>query len=272
MSHAESITDDPPEPEIEVADLRATLDLLDEENRRLRDEVARIHQQRYRNTAIGLAAIGFAAVVAAILFPDARAILFTIGAIGLFSAVLVHCLTPESVITAHVGERVYTAMATNEASICDALGLADIARYVNYDDEVRLFVPHLEGTESPPDIDGPFVTDAEHQGLLLVPTGAPLFEMLESVSTDLTADALADAVTEQFELARQVVPEVTDSRATFAVAGSYLGDLDRFDHPIASLLAVGLASALATPVELTVEPAADTRYDWLITCRWSAES
>lgn len=261
--------------DIDQAEHNATLELLEEENRRLRQEFARARQQRYRYTALGLAAIGFVAVLAGVVFADVRGILFALGATGLFAGILVYYLTPDAVISAEVGERVYTAMATNEAAIADALGLADVSRYIPYDGDVRLFIPHLTEDDPPESVDGPFVTEQDRQGLLLMPTGTLLFEVLERTDPTLdenppamVAEYLADAATEQFELARSVSVESSEKQVTVAVSGSTMGDVDRFDHPLASLVAVGLARATQHLVEVTVVSADDDRYDWLLTYRW----
>lgn len=269
------MSDEPSPDDLDQRELTATLELLEEENRRLRAEFARARQQRYRYTALGLAAIGFAAILAGAIFADVRDVLFALGATGLFAGVLVYYLTPDAVISADVGERVYTAMATNQAAIADSLGLADVSRYVPYNGEVRLFIPQLPESDLPDEINGPFITDHGGDGLLLVPTGSPLFEVLERSTPTIVegpparvAEHLADAVTDQFELAHSVSTDHGEHHITFAVSGSTMGDVDRFDHPLSSLLAVGLAHALDQVVELEVTGATDDRYEWTVTCRW----
>lgn len=58
--------------------------------------------------------------------------------------------------------------------------------------------------------------------------------------------------------------------ATFGVAGSALGPVDRFDHPVASFAGVALAAELSVPVAVSVRAAAGDRADYLVTCRWPA--
>jgi hypothetical protein len=55
---------------------------------------------------------------------------------------------------------------------------------------------------------------------------------------------------------------------TVAIDESVYGPLDRFDHPVASVLAVGLAEGLETPVTLEETTAADDRAEYLLTYRW----
>lgn len=57
---------------------------------------------------------------------------------------------------------------------------------------------------------------------------------------------------------------------TFGVAGSTLGPVDRFDHPVASFAGVALAAELSVPVAVSVRTGDDDRADYLVTCRWPA--
>lgn len=270
---------DEQDPDAEV-DHAARAELLAEENRRLRSEYARSQQSKYRQTAYGLAAVGVLAVLGGILFPTGREVLFALGATGLFGAVLTRYLTPTTFVAADVGERVYAAMATNEQAIADELGLTGDPVYVPDDANVAaLYVPQHSERDVPDASAGPIVIDEGSRGLLLEPTGASLFAEFERALTGDLADAppvlveqLADGVVEQFELASAVEPDVdpANGRVTFEVVESSFGDLDRFDHPVASFFAVGLVAALDRPVTVDVT-AADDRVDWLVTCRWDVD-
>ncbi|WP_455449633.1 hypothetical protein [Natrinema thermotolerans] len=262
-------------------ELAARAELLERENRRLRDEYARARQSQYRRTAAGLALIGICAVPLALLVPSARDVLFALAGVGLFGGVLTYYLTPGSFVAAEVGERIYAAMAANEAAVADELGLGADRVYVPTDDPsgTRLYVPQHATGDVPDDLEGPILTAPESRGLALEPTGRPLFEAFEDALADDLATApeplaaqLADGLVEQFELAGGAEPDVdvAADRATVAVTDSAFGDVDRFDHPIASFLAVGFAGGLEEPVRLQVA-AGDDRSDWLITCRWDDE-
>ncbi|UTF54835.1 hypothetical protein NGM29_06100 [Natronosalvus rutilus] len=264
-------------------DRRAQLEVLAEENRRLRTEYARARQSRYRQTALGLAAVGLVAVLGGLVFPDGREVLFVLGATGFFGGVLTYFLTPAHVVAADVGERVYAAGAANGAALVEALGLSETRRYVPMAGSVRLFVPH-----SPDDVltdlsdhaeAGPFLLD-DPRGLLLEATGQRLFDEFErALSGDLAATPtplttqLTDGLCEHLELARhaEVDVDADRGRATIAITESAFGDVDRFDHPIASFLVVGLATGLDRPVTLEVAPG-DDRADWLVTCRWDSDN
>uniref|UniRef100_A0A8A2VL03 DUF7982 domain-containing protein n=1 Tax=Haloterrigena alkaliphila TaxID=2816475 RepID=A0A8A2VL03_9EURY len=261
-------------------ELAAQVELLADENRRLREEYVRARQSRYRSTALGLAAIGVVAVLGGILFPDAREVLVALGATGLFGALLTYYLTPGRVVAADVGERVYAAGAANAAAIADELGLRDERVYVpGGTAPARLYVPQHADAALPEERAGPIVVD-DARGLLLEATGAELFREFERALTgDLAAEPtplaaqLTDGLVEQFELARSAAPDVdaADGRATIAINDGAFGSIDRFDHPIPSFLAVGFAAGLDRPVRLEVAPG-DDRADWLVTCRWGLEA
>ena len=265
----------------EYRDLAARAELLTEENDRLRAEYARARRAQYRKTAIGLAAVGALAVGGGLLFPGNRDVLFVLAATGFFGALLTYYLTPGQFVTAEVGERVYAKLAANHEALATELGLRDEGIYVPDDDLERasLFVPRYREYELPADDDGPIVTDDRSRGLVLEATGSGLFREFErgltgdlATATTPLAVQLADALVEQFELVRSADPDVdaADGRVTVALEGSALADVDRFDHPAASFLAVGFAVGLDRPISLEVDRG-DDRADWLVTCRWEPD-
>lgn len=260
--------------------LAAQVDLLADENRRLRDEYVRARRSQYRRTAAGLALLGVIAALAGLAVPAGREVLFVLGATGLFGGLLTYYLTPERFVAASVGDRVFAALAGNHEALIDELGLRDERYYLPGEagSGPRVFVPQRTVHELPDARDGPIVTDDASRGLLLEPTGERLRDAVVDAAADPDASAppalaaqLADAVVEQFELARSVEPDVDAERVTFAVADAAFGPLDRFDHPIPSVLAVGLATGLDRPIELSVDPG-DDRADWLVTCRWADDA
>ncbi|WP_276253265.1 bZIP transcription factor [Halomontanus rarus] len=266
----------------EIVRLTARNELLSEENERLRSEYARARRSQYRTSATALAGLGTLALVGGLLLPDARETLFVLAAIGLFVGVVTYYLTPTQFVSADVGERVYANLAANEAAIAGELGLYDQRLYLPGDELRRgiLYVPQHPEFELPADPDTTFLTARGERGIALETTGSALFEEFERTltaelaSTPVTlASQVVDGLVEQFELARSVDSDVDAEagRATFAVDGSAFGDVDRFDHPIASFLAVSFAVGLDRPITLEVAPA-EGGADWLVTCRWEPDS
>ena len=258
-----------------AAERDARIEALEAENARLRSEYTRLRHTGYRRTVIGLAAIGGVAAVGGVVFPDVRGVLFALGATGLFAAVLTVWITPERFVSADVGERIYTALAaTHDAAIAE-LGLEGTPVYVPGDRGPRLYIPQQATDEHPPadaDLTETFVVDAEAgHGLSVTPTGAPLIEELQGIQTlpargEELAVTLADAVVEVFGLADGVDADVDAEagRAVFEVDAPVYGEPARFDHPIGSVLAVGLAVGLEAPVHVDI---AETE-PLVVVCRW----
>ena len=270
-----------------AADLAAQVELLAAENRRLREEYVRARQTTHRRTALGLFAVGALAVLGALALPGSRDVLLALGGTGLFAGVLTYYLTPERFVAAETGERVYAALAATGAQLVAELGLRDDRVYVPVGETgagVRLFVPSRSAFAVPPrdELDSLFVVtdDDRERGVSLSPTGAGLYREFESAMVGTVeehpaalADQLADALAEGFELVESASADADPERgrATVEVAGSVYGPVDRFDHPVASLFAVGLAATLDRPVSLDVTPAEDGPADYFVTCEWDAD-
>lgn len=262
----------------EVADVETRLETLKTENERLREAVSAAHQRRYRLTAIGFAVVGSLALVGAALFPDERTVLVALGGTGLFGTVLTYFLTAERFVSASVGERVYGALADNEAAIVDDLALQGEPTIVPTEQRAvpaALFVSRTPGSVPPDaaDLSAPFVT-GDQPGLLLTPTGVGLYRDLLDSATTLPetpvgiATTVGDALVEQFELVDAVEVDAEAERVTMAVDGSAYGPVDRFDHPVVSVVATALAVEHQRPVTFSVTEA--DRADWLVTCRFES--
>ena len=267
----------------DTATLRAEIDVLREENRRLRAEYARARQSEYRRVALVLVGVGLLSVLGGLLVTSAQTVLFALGGTGVFIGALTYYLTPERMQPASVGQAVYGAMARTQSSAAAELGLADERVYVPLEGDgettVRLFVPQSASFEVPDDdaFSDVFVLgdDDRQRGIATHSTGQELFERFEETqSGSLDADpesvatTLAGALVEQFEVLDATEVETEDERVTVAVSGSAYGPVDRFDHPVPSLLAVGLAQGLDRPISVTVDRADDRRADALVVCRW----
>ncbi len=250
-------------------------DELVAENERLRAQYARAKQAEYRRSALGLAGVGGLAALAAVLFPSVRDVLFALAATGGFAAVLTYYLTPERVVPASVGERVYAAWAENAATIAAELGLEGTERYVPGDAGVRLFVAQGEGPV-PEELDGVFQAEEDGtRGIALRPAGDALFEEFEATLTGglaeragPLADQLAEGVAESFELVERADADADAGGATLAVEGSAYGDVTRFDHPVASLFAVGLARGLDKEIEVETVATPDGPAEYVVRASW----
>jgi hypothetical protein len=289
-------TEDPAQPDSEEPqspndrdELEAQVELLTEENRRLREDYVRARRSRYRRTAIALAVVGLIAVGSGLVFLDSQAVLFALGGTGIFVGVLTWYLTPEQFVAASVGERVYAAFAETGTALTTELGLQDTHIYIPWDEtagsaatQVRLFIPQQAEYDLPAatDLDSVFViTDQEtERGVALYPTGGPLFREFERALADdlraspsTLADQLVDGLVEQFELVETTTSEIDadHDQVVIGVSGSVYGSADRFDHPIASFLGVGFAVGLDRPITVEAETVEGDRADVLVTCSWS---
>lgn len=270
-------------------ELRAQLDVLEEENRRLREEYVRARQTQYRRAALGLGVVGLVALAGAALFSSVRDILLVLGAIGVFAAVLTYYLTPERFISAEVGERIYAMLATNESRLAGELGLTETRVYVPIEaseatarEPARLYVPQRPNYELPSEEDLQSVLvvgeDERTRGLSLAPTGAGLFREFEQALAGPLGDTpsevttqVTDALVEDFELVDAAEADTENGRVSIRVTGSAYGEPDRFDHPVESFVAVAVATALAEPVT-SETTSGEEAGSFTVTCRWETEA
>ncbi len=236
-------------------------------------------RRQYRGLAAVLFVIGVAFLGFAVL-ADATEVVFVIGGIGVFGGVLSYYLTHDRFVAAEVDERVQAAAARNYEGIRADLGLSGRRIYVplgtHADDdtdqphldrnEVRLYIPKqseldLQDVTEPP-ADSVVVTNSTAiSGLSLHPSGSGLFAAFRSaLNTPLETDPqglhqqLSDAVVEEFDLARSVTAELSPEgdRMSVTFSGVLYDTHPRFDHPLVSIFAVGLAVGLDSPVETTI--------------------
>lgn len=265
----------------EREDLLAQVEALRAENDRLRAAYRDAQRQRYRRTAGGFGAIGVLALIGAALLPGVRTILLALGGTGVFAAVMTLYLTPESFVPASIGEAVSQTYSENAAAMAADLGLSETRLYLPTADDVRLYLPQHSDYDIPDSeaLSTPFVTtdNDRSRGLSLAPSGLSLYESFEQAHSGpvpeapaALARALSDAAVEQFELVDTADPDVETGRVALGVSGSRISPLSALDHPLTSLVAVGLATQLGHPVEVAVEEPNDDRYDALLIYSWEA--
>ena len=271
---------------LDRADLTTRIEQLEAENRRLRRSVEDTRQQQYRGIATGLVAVGI--VCGLIGFATNRSdVLFALAGIGLFSGVLTYYLTPDRVVAADIGTRIYAATAGSYESICADLGLSDRRVYVpvgstHNEAAVRLFVPQQTTMEVPDGEtlkSGAFIAETQSgtYGISVHPTGGGLFAAFQTVldgplesDPQVLARQLSDAVVEDFELARSVATDADADQGRLSVrfVDPLYESRSGFDHPLVSFFAVGLAVGLAAPVETTT-----TNTDpFSVTFHWETEA
>ena len=274
------------------AALTSRIGQLEAENRQLLRSVADTNNQQYRGTARGLIAVGL--LCGAVGFATAGSdVLFALAGIGLFSGVLTYYLSPDRIVAADLGSRIYAATAQSYDELCADLGLSDRRLYVPVEstqsaDAVRLFVPQQASMEPPTEETlqtGTFVVDSQtgSYGLAVHPTGGGLFGAFRTVqdgplepAPQAVAEQLSDAIVEDFELAQSVAIDTVDTdgdtdsdwgRLSVRFVDSLYEPRSGFDHPLVSFFAVGLAVALDAPIEATVTDTAP----FSVSLRWEID-
>jgi len=158
--------------------------------------------------------------------PAFETLLFVWGGTALFVAFLLRFVMTGSTVSSSVTTDIYTAMAANARRLSPA---AD-HEYVPGSDGITLVAGDRE-------------FDATGERLLRTHDGltAP-----ETVSDQLSV--LIDVLVNDLELAARATATIDGERATVTVTGSRVGTAELFDHPVASVIGVGLARGLETPV------------------------
>ena len=280
----EAAQDEETEP-ARAEELAVELEYVQAENRRLRELYAHSRRTNYQRTALGLTIIGVIAIGGALILPDSRSILLSLGAIGLFSGVLTYYLTPERFIAADIGKQVYETLSSNELRLTEELSLTENQVFVPVDapEYARLFIPQHEQYEVPPSeaLANVLVIpdDPQQRGISFTPSGSNLYEEFTgsrsgtppNVPTEILSE-LTDGLVELFEIVDSTALDLdTESgRASVTITNSAYGGSTQFDNPAASFIAVGLASALETPISVTIT-AGNSDEEFTATYRWSVE-
>lgn len=209
-----------------------------------------------RSVTLGFVALGVIAVAAAAAIPANRSVLIALAGTAWLGALLTRLVVRTPGHPALVAESVHAAHESTIDRLAIELDLSGPAVYVPTGTDVRLYVPRTDGPP-PDDLSDALVTAAGARGLSVAPVGAALLARLDeprsAESTDERLRRLSEAVVDRFELAGGIEWTRDDERVAFTVTAPSIDDLGRRDHPVVSVLAVGLAEHLDRPVGTTVE-------------------
>ena len=256
-------------------ELERRVERLRARNERLRNGIDGSRRHRLRLTALGFVGLGILSFAAGLVTSTGQSVLFALAGVGLFAGLLTRTVRGSRFVESGDAERVYATCATNYEALVADRDLATDRWYVPTDDDrIRLFVP-ADSTEASPSLGDRSGIGFDRRGLVLEPIGTDFArEVAETGSETPTTptamiEQLSDALEARFEFATAVEPivDVEDGRAEIAVSDSAFGPVDRFDHPVASILAAGLTDVLERPVRLEVTDETD-RGEWLVRCEW----
>ena len=260
-------------------ELEHRVERLRARNERLRDGVDNSRRHRLRLTALGFVGLGALSFAAAFVLPNGQEVLYALAGVGLFAGLLTRSVTGSRFVESGDAERVYATCAANYETILARRDLETARWYLpTEDDRVRLFVPDDSDAVPRPTESSASVGFGE-DGLVLEPVGTEFVREVVATGSDATetpaatVEQLSDALEARFEFVTGAEPavDVDRGRAEIAVSGSAFGAVDRFDHPVASTLAVGLARVLERPIRLEVTDDTD-RGEWLVRCEWDADA
>lgn len=187
------------------------------------------------------AVLGVVLVGGGVAVPAYETVLVAWGGTALFVALFLGLVAPEPTVPATVAADIHTVAAARARE----RGAGPSGRYVPTETGVRL------------------VPDGE-------PVGARLLATVAIGDTEATpstrAAALVDALVHHLELADRAEATVGESRAELT-ARSRLATDELYDHPVASVFAVGLAETVDRPVAVETSV---TDEGLVVTCRWDA--
>jgi len=256
-------------------------------NNELRADSLRARFARYRALSAALMGAGLGVLLIGLIFGMENIVgatiastLVILGGIGLFTGIFTYYLTPERFVTATV----VTAVCRSLDSVSQSMQGEWTKPVYTYDpesgsaNEVRLeLVSNLESTDRGPITEElgrprpdeiPGITAAK-----VAPTGMFLYREArlsltqEVGSTNERILSLAETLDSPLGLVDNLEATWDSSRLSVRIADSACGPIDRFDHPVVSLLACGLAIETESSVVCETERVEATDFDWEIVCR-----
>lgn len=242
-----------------------------------------IGRSRYVRAALLLGVAGLLFLGLGVVFPDSQSVLFSLAGTAVVGAILISALTPRTTVPAEVGDALDATLNANERAMVDEFGLRGDRQYRPVGAgtaDVRLVVGDFGSR--PPATDaletGALVRNGgDVVGLSLYPVGAPLYERVEPIiesgpssDPDRLVRQLTEATTDRLELAGEAAADVdvAAGRARVTFTDVRVGSADSFDHPVLSLLAVGIARNTGTAVRLTAVDTNGTEGSLQATFEW----
>lgn len=186
--------------------------------------------------------LGVGLVAGGLFVPTFETLLFVWGGTALFVTLLLRFVMTGDTLSSRVTTEIYATLAGNARRDSPQGG----HRYVPNDDGVALVV-------------GDRTFDAAGERLLAASgTVEPVGQTDESSSMNDRLSVLTDVLVNDLELATRVRASIDGDSVTVTVVGSRVGTAELFDHPVASVVGVGLARGGTTPigVETTVDDGA----------------
>lgn len=214
------------------------------------------------------AGFGTVSIVGGFLAPDPRAVLFALGATGLFAGVLAYLVSPRRVVRASLVDRLHAVLAANLAAHVPGAGWQRSYTYVPVEEaafgsgSVFLLVTG----------DG----DDNGAGTYVHATGDALLAEFDDYASGELSDSPAelgrqvvDGLTNGLELAGRATCDVepSEERASIGVGDIVVGTTDDIDDPITSFVGSAFASGLGRPVTVERDDATSSG-ETVVSCRW----
>jgi len=273
-------------------DLNRKFNRLTEQTEELHADSLRARDARHRPLAIALAGTGSTVVLVGILLGahgTATAIpsttVIVVGGIGLFTGLFLYYVTPERFVTATVATALCRTLDSVSKSFVEDATTPLYAYASGSTGEDRV---HLELSTAAVSTDGEGTLHErygdqrppapESTPRQMVPSGLSIYREIGPTppysegSTRERILRLAETLNSPLGLVDDVDATWESDRLVVRIANSTCGPIDRFDHPVPSLLACGLAVETESKVVVGIERLDATDYDWQVACRQLAET
>ena len=181
-----------------------------------------------RNPALVFGVLGVLLVAGGLVAPAFETLLVAWGGTALFVALLLRLVMTGPTLPSAVTTDVYTAMAGNVRRLSS--------------DAARRYVPDADGVAL---VVGDREFDAVGERLL-----ATSDDVAPTETVDDRLSVLVDVLVNDLELAARATATTDDGTVTVTATGCRVGTTELFDHPVASVIGVGLARQLDASVDV----------------------